>query len=163
MLETLLLQKLTFLLPGSRGTLLPIWITQETLFFISFIWFSYIYLSIKNNNLSFSFGFFIYFTGTLNSFTDSQKWRSAALHSQKIGFNNKYEDGTKSLEQAPTSPLLCCVISSLLAYGQMGKKGEVWPQKLADVNIQTKHMAALAGTKPLADSLFPPTSFSCLM
>lgn len=43
------------------------------------------------------------------------------------------------------------------------KKGEVWPQKLADVNIQTKHMAALAGTKRLADSLFPPTSFSCLM
>lgn len=78
----------------------------------------------------------------------------------KIGFNSKYEDGNKSQEQAPTSPLLCCVISLLWAYGQMGeKKGEVWPQKLADVNIQTKHMAALAGTKHLADSLFPPTRF----
>lgn len=83
------------------------------------------------------------------------------LHTHKKKFNNKYdyEDGAK----APTSPLLCCMISSLLAYGQMGQKGEVWPPKLADVNIQTKHMAALAATKHLADSLFPPTSFSCLM
>lgn len=121
MLETLLLEKQTFLLPGSRGKLLPMWTTLETLFYNSFIVF--IHLS-KYTEQQFIFLFWLLylFYRYAEYLYQQPKVKVGRFALTKIGFNSKYEDGNKSQEQAPTSPLLCCVISLLWAYGQMGKK-----------------------------------------
>ena len=66
----------------------------------------------------------------------------------------------KMVPKARNRPLLHLCYHQYLHMDRWKKKGEVWPQKLADVNMKTKHMAALAGTRHLADSLFPPTSLA---